>query len=97
MGNHRYHFMTTEEEKPSAKNAWSFTVSAIGFQVCSVCYAATSEILFAVFLLFTIAGVVASLCAVREWKKYFENFTRYEIASRLKDRRTGGAGLRDGV
>lgn len=76
--------MKTEEKKPNARNAWSFTVSAIGFQMCSVCYAAMRELLLAVFLLFAIAGVVASLCAVREWKKYFEAFMRYEVQSRLK-------------
>ena len=76
--------MKTEEAKPNARNAWSFTVSAIGFQMCTVAYAAMSELLLAVFLLFAIAGVVASLCAVREWKKYFKAFTRYEIQSKLK-------------
>ncbi|MDA7673158.1 hypothetical protein OAE61_04020 [Verrucomicrobiales bacterium] len=76
--------MKTEEEKPNARNAWSFTVSAVGFQMCSVCYAAMSEVRLTVFLLFATAGVVASLCAVREWKKYFEAFTRHEIRSRSK-------------
>jgi len=76
--------MKTEEEKPNARNAWSFTVSAIGFQVSSVCYAAMSDLVLAVFLLFAIAGVGASLCAVGEWKKYFEAFMRYEIQSTLK-------------
>jgi hypothetical protein len=44
-----------------------------------------SEVPLTVFLLFATAGAVASLCAVREWKKYFEVFTRHEIQSRLKD------------
>jgi hypothetical protein len=71
--------------KPNARNAWSFTAGAVGFQMCSVCYAAMSEVPLTVFLLFATAGAVASLCAVREWKKYFEVFTRHEIQSRLKD------------
>lgn len=77
--------MKTEEAKPNARNAWSFTASAISFQMCSVCYAAMSELSLAVFLLFAIAGVVASLCAVREWKKYFEAFMRYGVQSKSKD------------
>ncbi len=76
--------MRTEGARPNARNAWSFTVSAIGFQMCTVFYAAMSELLLAVFLLFAIAGVMATLCAVREWKKYIEAFMRYEIQSKLK-------------
>jgi len=76
--------MKNKEAKPDARNAWSFTVSAIGFQVCTVCYAAMSELLLSVFLLFAIVGVMATLCAVREWKKYVEAFMRYEIQSKLK-------------
>jgi len=77
--------MKNKEAKPDARNAWGFTVSAIGFQMCTVCYAAMSELLLAVFLLFAIAGVLGSICAVREWKKYFETFMRYEVQSKSKD------------
>ena len=77
--------MKTEEEKPNARNAWSFTAGAVNFQMCSVCYAAMSEVRLTVFLLFATAGAVVGICAVREWKKYFEAFTRHEIQSRLKD------------
>lgn len=78
--------MQTEKEKPNAKTAWSFTVSAICLHLCFGCYAALESELQLLLLVSSAVAAAGNACyAVSEWKKYFEAYTRHEIQSQSKD------------